>query len=94
MATVQELKGVDSACLGLLKRINSFQFLLKLVILKECFMLKRYASEYLQREDMDMVTAVEAKQTLTRQLKEFRNDEKPAEFVEKAKAKSISCRIH
>ena len=94
MVTVQELKGGDSACLGLLKRINSFQFVLKLVILKDVFMLTRYASEYLQREDMDMVTAVDAMQTLTTHLKEFRNEEKLAEFVEKAKEKAVSCGIH
>ena len=94
MATVQELKGGDSGCLGLLKRINSFQFVLNLVILNDVFMLTRYASEYLQREDMDMVTAVDTMQTLTTHLKEFRNEEKLAEFVEKAKEKAVSCGIH
>ena len=50
--------------------------------------------EHLQREDMDMVTAVNAMQTLISQLKGFRNEEKLAEFVKTAKAKAIGCGIH
>ncbi|CAM1298254.1 Uncharacterised protein r2_g787 [Pycnogonum litorale] len=93
VATVQELKGEDSACAGLLKRINNFKFVLKITILKECFLLARYASEYLQREDMDMITAIDAINSLKKQLKEFRTEEKLEEFIKTAKSKAESCGI-
>ncbi len=48
IATLEELKSSDAACEGLLIRIGTFEFLLKVLILKEeCFDRSRHASEYL-----------------------------------------------
>ena len=57
IAALTELEPKEAACAGLLTQLNSFEFVLKLMILKEVF---EISSEYLQRADMDMVTAVDA----------------------------------
>ena len=48
----------------LLIRTGSLEFLLKVLIMKECFDCSICASEYLQREEMDMVNAVDSVTTL------------------------------
>ena len=68
IAALTELEPKEAACAGLLTQVNSFEFVLKLLVLKEVFELSKYASEYLQRADMDMVTAVDAVETLVRQI--------------------------
>ena len=92
-ATLKELEASDNTCAGLLISISSFEFLLKVVILQECFQISRVASEYLQREDMDMVTAVDAVQTLVRQLKSFRSDARFAGFLKDAQDIASKCGI-
>ena len=60
IASLEELKLFDITCEGLLNIITSFDFLLKLLILRECFEFLRYASGYLPKEEVDLVTAVDA----------------------------------
>ena len=50
---------------GLLFRIKQFDFVSACLVLQKCFSLSRHASEYLQSEEMDLVTAVVAIQDLT-----------------------------
>ena len=88
ISTLKDLQSSDATCEGPLVRIGSFEFLLQLLILKECFELSRYSSEYLQREEMDLVTAVDAVATLINKFSSFRNDGKFAEFVDAAKVKA------
>ena len=45
IATLKELKSSDATCEGLLVRIGSFEFLLELLILKECFEFSRGSSK-------------------------------------------------
>lgn len=93
IATLRELQSNDATCEGLLVRIGSFEFLLQLLILKECFEFSRYSSEYLQREEMDMVTAVDAVTTLINTFPSLRNEEKLTKFVESAKVKAVQFGI-
>ncbi len=93
ISTLKELQSSDATCEGLLVRIGSFEFLLQLLILKECFELSRYSSEYLQREEMDLVTAVDAVATLKNKFSSFCNDEKFAKFVHAAKVKAAEFGI-
>ena len=64
IVTLRELQSKDATCEGLLVRIGPFEFLLQLLILKEFFEFSRYSSENLQREEMDLVTAVRSVITL------------------------------
>ena len=77
-----------------LVRVTSFEFLLKVIILKECFELSRYSSDYLQREEMDMVTAVDSVQSLISQVSTFRSELKYSKFMEEAKSKAIEWGIN
>ena len=85
IAALGELEPKEAACAGLLTQLNFFEFVLKLKILKELFEISKYASEYLQRVDMDMVTAVDAVQTLIRQITSLGDDKHFDELVCKAK---------
>jgi len=60
LATLEELASEESTCRGLLTQIGSFEFLVKCIVLKSAFERSRYASDYLQREGMDMTTAVDS----------------------------------
>ena len=75
----------ESAADGLLVRMLSFKFIASCLILKSFFSLSRCISEYLQREDMDLVSAVSGIQSLKDTLSSFRNDVKFDEFLSKAK---------
>ena len=93
IATLKELQSSDTTCEGLLVRIGSFEFLLQLLILKECFELSKYLSEYLQREEMDFVTAVDAVTTLIKTFCSLRTEYKFAKFVNAAKLKAVEFDI-
>ena len=62
-------------------------YLLQSLILKECFALSRYSSEYLHMEEMDLV-AVDALTTLITELSSFPNEEKFDEFVSTVQSKA------
>ena len=79
VASLEELKLSDVTCEGLLNIITSFDFLLKLLIGKECFEFLTYASGYLQKEEVDLVTAVDAVTTLIAKFSFFQNEEKMAD---------------
>ena len=51
------------------------------------------ASEYLQKEEMDIVTAVDAIQALIKQLQSFRNNTTFDKFVQDAKAIARKCGV-
>ena len=93
IAALKELEPKEAACAGLLTQVNSFEFVLKLIVLKEVFELSKYASEYLQRADMDMVTAVDAVQTLIRQITAIRDEKHFEDLVQKAKFHAAKCGI-
>ena len=93
IATLKELQPSDTTCEGVLVRIGSFEFLLQLLILKECFELSKYLSEYLQREEMDLVTAVDAVTTLIEAFSSLRTEDKFAKFVKAAKLKAAEFDI-
>ena len=60
---------------GLLFRIKQFDFVSACLVLQKCFSLSRHASEYLQSEEMDLVTAVVAIQDLTSTYEAMRSQE-------------------
>ncbi len=94
IAALGELEPKEAACAGLLTQLNFFESILKLKILKELFEISKYASEYLQRVDMDMVTAVDTVQTLIRQITSLGNDKHFDELVCKAKLHASKCNIN
>eukprot|EP00794_Sanderia_malayensis_P015569 gene15569-17145_t len=94
IAALRELEPKEAACAGLLTQLNSFEFVLKLMILKEVFEISKYASEYLQRADMDMVTAVDAVQTLIRRITSPRDEKHFDELVCKAKLHASKCNVN
>ena len=85
ISMLKEMSGKgESAADGLLVRMLPFKFIASCLILKS-FLLSRCISEYLQREDMDLVSAVSGIQSLQDTLSSFRNDVKLDEFLSKAK---------
>ena len=60
---------------GLLFRIKQFDFVSACLVLQKCFSLSRHASEYLQSEEVDLVTAVVAIQDLTNTYETMRSQE-------------------
>ena len=52
--------GGNGTATGLLLRIKQFNFVTACLVLQKCFSLSRHASEYLQNEGMDLLTAVVA----------------------------------
>ena len=52
--------GGNGTATGLLFRIKQLNFVTACLVLQKCFSLSRHASEYLQNEEMDLLTAVVA----------------------------------
>ena len=69
---------------GLLVRLKQFSFVAACLILQQCFSLSQYASEYLQKEDIDLTSGVAAIQDLTATLESFRSDVEFDAFLVKA----------
>ncbi len=86
----------EAACAGLLTQLNSFEFVFKLIILKE--EISKYASEYLKRAGygnaLDMVTAVDAVQTLIRRITSLRDEKHFDELICKAKLHASKCSVN
>jgi len=91
LATLEELASEESTCRGLLTQIGSFAFLVKCIVLKSAFERSRYASDYLQREDMDMTTAVDSIITLKHNLKAMRTESAFNAFISDAKETATTC---
>lgn len=62
----------ESAVDGLLVRIRKLKFIASCIMLKKCFALSRSVSDYLQHENMDLVSAVSGVQSLKDSLSLFR----------------------
>ena len=75
----------ESAADGLLVRMQKLKFIASCIVLKNCFALSRSVSEYLQREDMDLVSALSGVQSLKDSLASFRNEEKMDQFLLEAR---------
>ena len=76
----------DNVATGLLVRLTTFRFMASCIVLKECFSISRSASEYLQREEMDLVSGVSSIEDLKRTLASYRSDESFERFVKDANA--------
>ena len=63
----------ESAADGLLVRMQKLRFIASCIVSKKCFVLSRSVSEYLQCENMDLVSAVSGVQSLKDSLSSFRN---------------------
>ena len=75
----------ESAADRLLVRMQKLRFIASCNVLKKCFALSRSVSEYLQRENMDLVSAVSGVQSLKGSLSSFRNEEKMDQFLLEAR---------
>ena len=71
----------ESAADGLLERVQKLRFIASCIVLKNCFALSRSLSEYLQHENMDLVSAVSGVQSLKDSLSSFPNEEKMDQFL-------------
>ncbi len=69
---------------GVAKLVQIYFFVL-CIVLKKCFALSRSVSEYLQHENMDLVSAVSGVQSLKDSLSSFRNEEKMDQFLQDAR---------
>ena len=76
---------------GLLVRLRQFKFVAACLILKKCFSLSRYASEYLQNDDMDLTSGVAAIQDLRATMESFRSDEEFRTFLAEATSFAEKC---
>ena len=81
----------DSVATGLHVRLIQFRFLAACLILKKCFSLSTHASEYLQREDMDLTSGVAAIHDLKATLASFRNDQQFEMFLAEANSFAEKC---
>ena len=75
----------ESAADGLLVRMQKLRFIASCIVLKKCFALSRSVSEYLQRENMDLVSAISGVQSLKDSLSSFQNEEKMDQFLLEAR---------
>ena len=79
----------ESAADGLLVRMQKLRFIASCIVLKKCFALSRSVSEYLQRENIDLVSAVSGAvsgvQSLKDSLSSFRNEEIMDQFLLEAR---------
>jgi hypothetical protein len=75
----------ESAADGLQVRMLQLKFVASCIILNRCFSLSRCISEYLQREDMDLVSAITGIQSLKDTLSSLRNDVQFDKFLSEAK---------
>ena len=71
----------ESAADGLLVRMQKLRFIASFIVWKKCLALSRSVSEYLQHENMDLVSAVSGVQSLKDSLSSFRNEEKMDQFL-------------
>ena len=76
---------------GLLVRLRQFRFVAACLILRKCFSLSRYASEYLQNENMDLTSGVAAIQDLRAAMESFRSDEEFRTFLDEATSFAEKC---
>ena len=67
--------GGNGTATGLLLRIKQFNFVTACLVLQKCFSLSRHASEYLQNEGMDLLTAVVAIQDLKSAYQAMRSED-------------------
>ena len=67
--------GGNGTAIGLLLRIKQFNFVTACLVLQKCFSLIRHASEYLQNEGMDLLTAVVAIQDLKSAYQAMRSED-------------------
>ena len=66
---------------GLLVRLRQCYFVAACLILKKCFSLSQYASEYLQSEDMDLTSGVAAIRDLRARHLPRRSADIPKRFL-------------
>jgi hypothetical protein len=66
------------------KNLNRFKVCSFTATSQKCFALSRSVSEYLQHENMDLVSAVSGVQSLKDSLSSFRNEEKMDQFLQEA----------
>lgn len=81
----------DNVATGLLVRMMPFRFVATCLILKKCFSLSRYASEYLQRQDMDLTSGVAAIQDLKATMTSLRGDQEFDVFLAEANSFAEKC---
>ena len=81
----------DSVATGLLVRLIQFRFVAACLILKKCFSFSTHASEYLQREDMDLTSGVAAIHDLKATMASFRSDQQFEMFLAEANSFAENC---
>ena len=67
--------GGNGTATALLLQIKQFNFVTACLVLQKCFSLSRHASEYLQNEEMDLLTAVVAIQDLKSAYQAMRSED-------------------
>ena len=77
--------GGNGTATGLLLRIKQFNFVTACLVLQKCFSLSRHASEYLQNEGMDLLTAVVAIQDLKRAYQAMRSEDELSKLISNSK---------
>ena len=73
IASLEFLKDKDEACRGLLTTLGSIEFICKVKLLQKVFSITRTVSEYLQKVNMDLVTAVDSVESLKKTINDIRN---------------------
>eukprot|EP00795_Rhopilema_esculentum_P001903 gene1903-16403_t len=69
---------------GLLVRLRQSRFVAACLILNKCFSLSQYVFEYLQNEDMDLISGVAAIRDLRAMMESFRSDNEFDTFLAEA----------
>eukprot|EP00795_Rhopilema_esculentum_P016053 gene16053-7398_t len=77
-------KEYSEQLVGLLVRLRQFRFVAACLILKKCFSLSQYASEYLQNKGMDLTSGVAAIRDLRAMMESFRSDKEFDTFLAEA----------
>ena len=74
--------GGSGTATGLLLRIKLFNFVTACLVFQKCFSLSRHASEYLQNEGIDLLTAVVAIQDLKSAYQVMRSEDELNKLID------------
>ena len=76
---------VASEANGLINQLTKFEFILCLIVMKDLLVKSCTVSDYLQKEDVDIVSAIQVVDTTVKTLREMRTEAQFKKFFDEAK---------
>ena len=76
---------IASEANGLINQLTTFEFILCLIVMKDLLVKCRTVSDYLQKEDVDIISAMQVVDTTVKTFKEMRTETQFKKFYDEAK---------